>query len=49
MNQISQYFVKNPKKRNLNEKVVHEVTLMKLIFLREALSQLTFGNLYLTV
>ena len=49
MNQISQYFVKNPKKRNLNEKVVDEVTLMKLVFLREVLSQLTIGNLCLTV
>ena len=49
MNQISQYFVKNPKKEMLNEKVVHEVTLMKVVFLREVLSHLTIGNLCLTI
>ena len=62
MNQISQYFGKNPKKKDLSdgsktgddiprkhEKVAQEVKLMKLIFLRKVLSQLTVGKFYLTV
>ena len=62
MNQISQYFGKNAKKRDLNDgsktgdddskkprEVAQEVTLMKLIFLRKVLSQLTVGKFYLTV
>ena len=62
MNQISQYFGKNPKKRDLSDgsktgdddsKKPREgssgVTLMKLIFLRKVLSQLTVGKFYLTV
>ena len=62
MNQILQYFRKNPKKRDLNdgskqvtiiprnhEKVAQEVKLLKLIFLRKVLSQLTVGKIYLTI
>ena len=62
MNQISQCFGKNPKKRDLSEtqkqvtmiprnhkKVVQEVILKKLTFLRKELSQLTVEKFYLTV
>ena len=62
MNHISQYFGKNPNKRDLSddsktgdgdskkhEKVVQEVLLRKLMFLRKEVSQLTVEKFYLTV
>ena len=62
MNQISQYFGNNCKKRDLSDgsktgdddiqkpgEGIQEVTLMKLIFLRKVLSELTVGKFYLTV
>ena len=62
MNQITLYFGKNPKKRDLSDgsktgdndfkkplEGNSEITLLKLIFLRKVLNQLTAGKFYLTV